>query len=410
MHIIRKVILMLLIGLMTSALVAKSTEKTFSQWRGLNRDGKYQESNLLKQWPSEGPKLLWSAAYLGKGYSSVAVTSAGIFTTGMLEDKGYVFAFDMNGKLRWKTAYGIEFKKSYEGSRTSPTVVDDLLYVEGTSGDLVCMRTDGGEILWKINLMDTYSARKIRWGLTESILIDGDRLICTPGGTTTNVVALDRYTGELIWSSEGGGETAAYCSPTLIEHGGKRIIVTMTGKSILGLNAENGKLLWKHAHTTKYDINPNTPYYQDGKIYCVSGYGTGGVQLQLSKDGESVTEIWRNSTLDSQMDAFVVVDGYIYGASHKKAGWHCLDWNTGEEQYVSPGIGKANVILADGLLYSYADNGKFGLIQPNSESFELISSFKITQGSNQHWAHPVISDGVLYIRHGEILMAYDIKG
>ncbi len=408
MQVIRKLMTTVLIGLIASSLYAKPVGN-FSQWRGLNRDGKYQDTNLMKSWPKEGPKMLWSAAYLGKGFSSVAVTTEGIFTTGMIDGNGFVFAFDKNGKLRWKTEYGKEWQKSYEGSRTTPTVMDDLLYIEGTSGDVVCMRTTTGEIVWKKNLKEMYGAQDIRWGLTESLLLDGDQVICTPGGTKTNVIALDRFNGELLWTSKGNGEKSAYCSPMLFERGGKRIIVTMTGKSILGLNAENGKLLWSHPHKTKYDINPNTPYYEDGKLYCVSGYGTGGVQLQISPDGNSVKELWRNKSLDSQMDAFVVIDGYIYGTSHKKPAWHCLNWETGKEQYVSPGIGKGNVITADGLIYCYSDRGKVGLIKPNSKTFELISSFDITLGSNQHWAHTVIADGVLYVRHGEILMAYDIK-
>ena len=409
MNSFRKVMVILLVTLLTSAIYAKPVDKSFSQWRGQHRDGKYDEKNLLKSWPEEGPELLWTATYLGKGYSSVAFTDEGLFTTGMLEDNGFVFAFDTKGKMLWKTEYGKEWKKSYEGTRTTPTVIDGLLYIEGSSGDVVCMRTATGEIVWKTNLMQEYAAPKIRWGLTESLLVDGDRLICTPGGSSYNVIALDRFNGKMLWSSKGNGDTSAYCSPTLIEHGGKRIIITMTGKSIIGLNAENGAVLWNYEHKTSYDINPNTPYFQDGKLYCVSGYGTGGVQLELSKDGTSVTEKWRNKTLDSQMDAFVVVDGYIYGTSHRKPGWHCLDWETGKEQYESPGIGKGNVIYADGLIYCYSDNGKVGLIKPNPKSFELISSFNITQGSNQHWAHSVIADGVLYIRHGEVLMAYNIR-
>ena len=403
-----KMLMGILIATMALNLLASPPDKSFSQWRGPNRDGLYPEKNLLKSWPKAGPELMWTATFLGKGYASAAVTDEGIFTTGMIGEQGVVFAFDKSGKMLWKKEYGKEWKKSYEGTRTTPTVKEGLLYIEGTSGDVVCMKTADGEIVWRTNLIKEYDAPKIRWGLTESLLIDGDRLICTPGGSKANLIALDRFNGELVWTSDGNGESSAYCSPMLIEWGGKRIIITMTGKSILGINAENGDVFWRHEHLTSYDINPNTPFFKDGKLYYVSGYGTGGAQLQLSPDGSSVKELWRNESLDSQMDAFVVVDGYIYGTSHKKPGWHCLDWNTGEEMYVSPGIGKGNVIYADGLIYCYGENGKVGLIKPNPKSFELISSFKVTQGSNQHWAHTVISEGVLYVRHGEVMMAYKI--
>lgn len=399
-----------LIATLAVGLLAKPTDGTFSQWRGLNRDGVYHEQNLLKSWPDKGPKMLWTAGYLGKGYSSAAVTKNTIFTTGMIDGTGFVFAFNKAGKLLWKTPYGQEWSRNYEGSRTTPTVVGDRLYIEGTGGEVFCLNSGNGDVVWKTSLIEKYGARKIRWGLVESLLIDGDQLICTPGGTETNLIALNRHDGSLLWSSKGVGDKAAYCSPTVFEHGGKRTIVTMTGKSILGVNAENGKLLWSHPHITSYDINPNTPYYLDGRLYCVSGYGTGGVQLELSPDGTSVKEVWRNKSLDVQMDAFVVVDGFIYGTSHKKPAWHCLDWKTGEERYVDPGIGKGNVIFSDGLIYCYGDNGKVGLIEPDPDSFKLISSFKISQGTNEHWAHSVISDGVLYIRHGNTMMAYDIQG
>jgi len=405
----QKFSLFVLTALISVSLLGKAKTESFSQWRGLNRDGNYHEQNLLKAWPENGPELLWTASYLGKGFSSAAVTSRGIFTTGMIDGKGFVFAFDKQGSLSWKTEYGKEWDRSHEGTRTTPTVIDDLLYIEGTSGDVVCLNATSGKIVWETNLMDEYDAPQLKWGLTESLLIDGDRLICTPGGSKMTIIALDRFSGKLLWSSKGDGNSAGYCSPVLIEHGGRRLIVTMTGKSIIGVDAENGDFLWSHEHTTSYDVNPNTPYYQDGKIYCVSGYGTGGVQLELSADGKKVKEIWRNKSLDSQMEAFVVVDGYIYGTSHKKPAWHCLDWKTGKETYSSPGLGKGNVIYADGLIYFYGENGKVGLVKPNPKSFELLSSFSVTQGSNPHWAHTVISDGVLYVRHGEVLMAYKIR-
>ncbi len=397
------------VTVLSFGLIAQTGNGSFSQWRGLNRDGVYHEQDLLQKWPRGGPDLLWSTTVLGMGYASAAVTSEGVFTTGMIDEKGYVFGIDKQGQLKWKTEYGSEWTKSYEGTRTTPTVLDGLLYVEGTGGDVVCMNVENGDIVWRVNLKKKYGAREIKWGLTESLLIDGDNLICTPGGTKTNIIALNRHTGELVWSGKGVGDRAAYCSPIVVEHGGSRIIVTMTGESIIGVNAENGELFWSHTHETEYDINPNTPYYLDGKIYCVSGYGTGGVQLTLSDDGRSISEVWRNETLDVQMDGFVVIDGYIYGTSHERPAWHCIEWRTGEEMYVDPGLGKGNVITADGLIYFYGQNGKVGLIQPDPRRFELISSFKINRGTNEHWAHLVISDGILYVRHGDTLMAYDIR-
>ena len=396
-------------GILLIAVAFLVAEDVTSNWRGPNRDGKYPETGLLKSWPEGGPELIWSFTGLGEGFASAAVTENMIYTTGMVEEVGYVFAFDKAGQLLWKKDYGNEWNRNYPGTRTTPIIVGDLLYIEGTNGAVVCLNASDGSEVWKTNLFDEYDARNIRWGITESLLIDGDRVICTPGGEKDNVIALNRFTGEKIWSSPGGGGRSAYCSPVLFEHGGKRIIVTMTDQFIIGVNADNGATLWKHKHRTSYDINPNTPYYQDGKIYCVSGYGVGGVQLILSPDGEDVKEVWRNETLDSQMDAFIVLDGYIYGTSHQRPGWHCLKWETGEDNFTDPGLGKGNVIFADGLIYHYSDNGKVGLIRPDPEKFDLISSFQITAGTMQHWAHLVISDGILYARHGDTLLAYDIR-
>ncbi|NQU67239.1 MAG: PQQ-binding-like beta-propeller repeat protein, partial [Candidatus Marinimicrobia bacterium] len=283
-----------------------------------------------------------------------------------------------------------------------------LTYISGTIGDVTCLKTSSGDIVWQKNVKSEYDAEKIRWGLTESVLVLDDMVISTPGGKN-NMVAFNRFTGEQIWVCNDSDEASAYCSPVLVKHGGTELIVTMTARSIIGVDASTGELYWKFPHKTSYDVNPNTPYYQDGKLYCVSGYGTGGVQLALSDDGKSVSRVWRDKTLDSQMDGFIVHDKYIYGTSHKKPAWHCLDWENGKEMWVDPGIGKGNVIFADGLLYSYAENGTVGLIEPSPNGFNLISSFKVSKGTNQHWAHPVINNGMLYIRHGDTLLAYKVK-
>jgi outer membrane protein assembly factor BamB len=258
-------------------------------------------------------------------------------------------------------------------------------------------------------MMDSFGARNLRWGMTESLLIDGDRLFCTPGGRNVFMAILDRHTGKTIKKIKMNGELSGYCSPTLIKHGEKKIILTMSGRSLVGLDAEEGTFLWNHSHRTRYDINPNTPYYHDGFIYTVSGYGTGGQLFKLSADGNKIDKIWENETLDSQMGATMLVDGYIYGSGHDNRGWHCIDWKTGKVQFTSRELGsKGNIIYADGMFYCYSERGDIGLVKPNPAKFEIISSFKVTEGSGEHWAHPVIHQGRLYIRHGNTLMAYDI--
>jgi len=397
----------ILVSCLISSVLA---DDEFSQWRGPDRDGKYPDKNLLKQWPSQGPDLIWTVTDLGEGYSSPAVTSRGIYLTGMIDGTGILFAIDLNGKELWRTSYGPEWQDGHDGARTTPTIVGDKIYIMSGNGKVVCLNTADGGIVWEVDLIQSFNARNLKWGMTESLLVDGDRLFCTPGGSKAMMAILDRFSGKTIKIIQGNGEKSGYASPTIITHNEKRIILTMTGRSLVGLNAESGDYLWRQEHKTKYDINPNTPIYHQGYIYAVSGYGTGGQLVKLGPDGENVQQIWSDKTLDSQMGATVLLDDYIYGSGHKNKGWHCIEWKTGKVKYTAKDLGnKGNIIFAEGLLYCYSENGDVGLVKPSPEKFNVISSFEITEGSGPHWAHPVIESGKLYIRHGDVLQVYDIK-
>jgi len=386
------------------------SDDNFSQWRGPERDGKYPEKNLLEKWPAQGPALLWTATDLGEGFSSPAVTSKGVYVTGMIDGTGFLFAFDHNGKQIWKIVYGPEWEDGHDGTRTTPTVVNDKIYIMSGQGKAVCVNTADGKIIWEVDLVKSFGAKNLRWGMTESLLVDGDRVFCTPGGSNAMMVILNRFTGETIKIIEGNGEISAYCSPVIITHNGKRLILSMTRESLVGLDAETGDYLWRQKHKTKYDINPNTPLYIQGYIYAFSGYGTGGQLVKLSSDGKKIEQIWSDETLDSQYGSAMLIDDYIYGSGHKNKGWHCIEWKTGRVQYTSKDLGsKGNIIYADGLLYCYSESGDVGIVRPNPKKFDVISSFEIDEGSGSHWAHPVISDGKLYVRHGDVLMVYDIQ-
>jgi len=379
-----------------------------SQWRGPDRDGVYPGENLLRKWPETGPKLLWLAEGLGAGYSSPAVTSNRVYLTGMISGEGFLFAFDREGKLVWKSSYGPEWDGSRPGARTTPTVVDDRIYLMSAEGRAVCFSTDGNKI-WSINLMQEFGARNLEWGMTESLLVDGDRVFCAPGGGNVMIAALDRHSGKAIWKIKGTGKTSGYCSPCLVKHGERRLLLTMTARSVVGIDADSGEYLWRHSHVTDYVVNANTPLYHDGYLYTVSGYDTGGQMFELSEDGKSIKRVWSQDTLDSQMGAAVLVDGYIYGSGHQNRGWHCLDWKTGKVRYTAREIGnKGAIIFSDGMLYCYSERGDVALVKPNPQKFEVVSSFEIKKGSGEHWAHPVIRDGRLYIRHGNALMVYHI--
>ena len=388
----------------------------WNEFRGPNREGKSAETGLLKKWPEGGPKLIWSVEGLGIGFSSVAVVDGFIYTTGMFGSEGFLFAYDLNGKLQWKVSYGPEWQRSHRGTRTIPTVDNGRVYVFSGMGIMACFDAKTGEEKWAVDTLKKFQGKNIMWGIAGSVLIVGPNAICTPGGKDASVVALDKMTGQSVWTSKGLSEKSSYCSPALIETGGTELIVTMLERSVVGLDIKTGKVLWKdrinegigrHNH-------PVTPLYYDGHIYITAGYEIGGVKYRLSANGTKITKKWEDATLDVHHGGVVLVDGYLYGAnwtSNARGDWVCLDWDSGKVMYEAKWNGnKGSIIYADGMLYCYDENtGDVALVKASPKDFEIVSSFRITEGSGKHWAHPAISDGRLYIRHGDVLMAYDIK-
>ncbi|PLX02558.1 MAG: hypothetical protein C0595_10310 [Marinilabiliales bacterium] len=381
-----------------------------AQWRGDNRDGKYNDTNLLKEWPESGPELLWHYDELGPGHASASVTNDAIYTSGTDENgNGFVIALTHSGDKIWQTSIGKEWMDNFDGARSTPLYYDGKIYILSSYGKLYCMNATDGNTIWDLDLFTTYDGRNIKWGVTENLLIDDGKLFVTLGGIEDNVIALNKDNGNLIWKSKGKGEVSAYCSPMIINKNGFKILVTQTSASIMGLNASTGDLLWSHPHPNKWSVQANTPIYKDGKLYCFSGYGKGGVLLQLSDDGKSVTEVWTDPMLDSKMGGAILLDGKIYGSGDKNRKWFCIDWETGKELYSATPLKVGNIIYADGMLYCYGDGGNVGLVDPKTNDFSLVSSFSVPYGEQYHWAHLVIHDKKLYVRHGTSLMVYDIS-
>jgi outer membrane protein assembly factor BamB len=358
--------------------------------------------------------MLWAVEGMGEGFSTISIANGLIYTTGTIDEKGWLFAVDLDGNLKWKQMHGSEWAGRHPGARGTPTIDGDKVYVIGGMGTVSCYEASTGEKKWTADPFKESDGMYGRYGIAESALIIGDKLICTPGGSKATMMALDKKTGQTIWASKSIGEKSAYCSPILIERGGTKLIVTMTESSIIGVDAEDGNLLWQY-DCEKYqgepkDVNPNTPVYHDGSIYVTSGYEKGGAKLKLSKDGKKVeSQEWVNLKLDCHHGGVVLVDGYIYG-SNMDGKWMCLNWADGEVMYEKRWLGKGSLTYADGMLYCYAERGTVALVKASPEDFNVISSFKVTKGDDEHWAHPVIYDGRLYIRHGNALIAYDIKG
>ncbi|MGE4567870.1 MAG: PQQ-binding-like beta-propeller repeat protein [Bacteroidales bacterium] len=379
-----------------------------SQWRGPDRDGIFPETGLLKSWPAEGPKKLWVYEGLGDGHTSPSIANNLIYITGARGKEGILFVMDLNGKVVKEKPYGEEWTKSYEGSRSFVLVNDGVLYLVTGMGRVMAWDEKTLNPIWEKDMLADFDGRNITWGITESPLVVDEKIILTPGGTQHNVVALNKKTGALIWSSAGEGGKSAYGSPMLVKGHGAPIVVVMTENHILGLDLATGKKNWSVEHKNQYAVHANTPLYSDGLLLCTSGYGKGSVMLKISPDGKSVEKAWENEALDNRIGAMVKLGNYVYGSGDKSRSWFCADWKTGTIQYSEKGFYNGCVMAADGMLYCYSDKGDLALVSPSTEKFDKKGEFVVKEGTAQHWAHPIVHNKVLYIRHGNALIAYDI--
>ncbi len=391
--------------------------QTVTQWRGPDRHGIYDESNLLQNWPTEGPQLLWSTDQIGNGYGSPAVTSDRLYVTGEKDSLASLYAFDLKGALLWQTGLGADWIRSFRGSRSTPTVVENLIYVCTGLGNLICLEAKTGVEKWSVNFKNDLHAKLPLHGFSESPLIEGDKVFLTVGGKDTSVMAFNRFNGKPVWVSKGNGEVAAYNSPIMIKLPARHILVAFTSYAMLGIDTKTGALLWSHEQINtpldqrkpgEGDTHANSAWYENGFIYYIAGDGNCAVKLELSKDGSQIKQVWRNPLVDNFMGGFIKLDNRIYTCTNGRRDLKCLDANTG--QYLdSLKVGIGSLISADKKLYYYNQKGDVDLIAPDADKMKVISTFKLTKGSAEHFSHPVIANGTLYIRHGKGLMAYKIK-
>jgi outer membrane protein assembly factor BamB len=391
----------------------RSKSKKVIEWRGTDRTGIYNESGLLTSWGEDGPELLWHHDGLGEGHSSPAISNGKIYVPGMTDGTGFIYVFDMNGKLLQSKKYGQEWDVNFNGTRGTVTPNDGNLYLISGMGVLYCFDEKTLDVVWSKNLLETYNAPNIIWGISESPLIVGDKVIATPGGEQHNVMAFNKKTGELIWSTPGMSNQSAYCSPLFIGDQQVPLIVQMTGHHTLGIHAETGEMLWAHENTNQHQVHANTPVYSNNMILLTSGYGRGSTMLRLTNGGRSVEEVWFNELLDNRIGGMVKVGDYIYGSGDFSRSWFSANWNTGEIMWQdgrdNQGIANGVTIANSDMLYIYTDRGDMILARATPEKFDIVSRFPITLGTDQHWAHPVIYNGVLYVRHGDTIMAYKVK-
>jgi outer membrane protein assembly factor BamB len=393
----------------TRANSLSEASETIIQWRGTDRSGVYHEEGLMTSWESNVPELLWHFDGLEDGHSSPAIADGKIYLTGMANGRGTIYVFDQNGNLLNQKEYGQEWNRNYDGSRGTITTSDGKLYLISGLGILYCFDKNSLNLIWEKNLLQTYNASNITWGITESPLIIGGKVIATPGGKQHNMVALNKNTGELIWSTPAMGDQSAYCSPIFIDDQEVPLIVTMTANHVIGVDAETGEMLWSYPNSNRWSVHANTPVYGDNMILVTSGYGRGSTMLRLTNGGRGVQQAWFNENLDNRIGGMVKVGNYVYGSGDNNRFWFCADWLTGEIKWQERGLAMGAIIANNNMLYLYTDRGDMVLAKATPYRFENAGRFPITLGTNQHWAHPVIYNGVLYVRRGDTIMAYNIK-
>ncbi len=397
--------------------LASGAVEDWYQFHGPRRDNLSHETGLLTAWPDGGPPLIWKTAGIGHGFATVSIAGQKLFTAGDLDGKTMITALDHSGKILWQSANGPAYERQYPGARGTPTVVDGKVYHLNGDGDVGCFDAAGGEALWSVNLTDRFGGRSPQWGLAESVIIDGEKLICCPGGEKVGVVALNKDTGETIWTSTGIGDRPAYASGIIVEHAGLRQFITTMSASVVGVDLSTGRLLWRWEQEAPYGVNVATPVYHGGHVAVSTTWGRGTTKLKLVVEGGdcSVEKVWHSGQLDNETGGFILAGGYLYGladGNHRRRHWVSLDWTTGELMYDASGPGRrqAATSYADGMLYLLGEEGTMALARAVPEKFEIISQFNLPKGpEGPAWAHPVIHGGRLYLRHSDWLYAHDIR-
>jgi len=405
--------LTILLALLSLALTAQVT-----QWRGPNRDGHFPETNLLKTWPENGPELLLEVEGIGKGYSSAILCDGIIYTTGMIDTLDYLTSINLDGTFNWQVSYGRSWNKSFPDTRSTPVIEGDRIYVQSGTGRVACINKNTGQEIWAVEVDKEFGGEYHIWGNSETPLLVDDMVICTPGGQETSVVALNKMTGETVWETKSLGGPRAYASATVYKYRDLRYILAVIGTDLIAVIPETGKIAWnyKYWNPEEWEQNgliwTNTPVFKDNQIFLTMGYDYKAVMLEMDTLGTGVTEKFVDQTFDNHHHGVILHDGYLYGSNwqnNKNGKWVCMKWDTGEIIYVAKWDTKGSMVMADGLLYCYNERGTVGIVKPDPDGFDVLSEFKVKKGAGPHWAHLYIADGKLLIRHGDVLMVYNIK-
>ena len=402
----------LMLSSLTSGAPASFADGDWPQWRGTNRNGLSPETGLLKQWPSTGPKSLWAISGLGEGFGSMAIVGDRIYVQGTRGEASVIFALNRaDGKTVWSTALGPKGdERRGNGPRATPTTDGDRLYVLTESGDLACLRARDGSAVWRKNILKDFGGSNPGWLISESPLVDGNKLIVSPGGRDAGIVALDKMSGQTIWKTAGLSDEAAYSSCIAADIGGVRTIMNFTSRAAVGVRANDGKLMWQYSKAANGTANCTTPVFADNKVFFSSAYGTGGALLNLSAQGGEVKsqEAYFTREMMNHHGGIVLVNGYLYGFSNEAL--TCLEFATGKRMWVNRSVGKGSLTYADGMLYLLSENHVVGLADATPSGYNEKGRFTIPDQGKNSWAHPVVAGGKLYIRDQGTLTCYDVKG
>jgi outer membrane protein assembly factor BamB len=408
-----------------------SPEPGWPQWRGPNRDGQCRETSLMQQWPEGGPPLLWQADGLERGYSAPIITAGHIYLTGDAGDELRVFALDRDGRRLWQSKNGRSWKGPYPGARSSCSYSEGRLYHLNAHGRLACLSAADGSELWSVDVLERFAGRNITWALSENLLVDGDRVIVTPGGAKALMAALDKKTGATVWTSEplrlgklddpahvrvaepaGELDSAGYGSPLLLECGGRRLIVSCSLRHLFGVDADTGRLVWTRPFPTRYLVVPATPLLVgDGVFVTAPDTEYGGLyRLRFSAGRWQVERAWATE-LDTCHGGWICWNGVIYGACYREGkGWAGVEARTGVICCRTKELAKGSVLYADDRLYCLGEDGEMALVKPTAQQFEFVGRFRLTPGRvHDAWTHPVILGGRLYLRYQERLFCYDVR-
>lgn len=394
------------IALFLSTEIAAQVGGDWPQWRGSNRDGISKETGLLKQWPEQGPSLVWKATGAGGGYSSFAISKGRLYTMGLKGDREYVIAFDVaTGKEVWATPHGSPFRNDRgDGPRGTPTVDGDILYALGGSGDLSAINARTGKIVWTMNVLQKFGGDNITWGISESPLVVGEKVLVNAGGPGASIVALNKKDGSLIWKSQS--DRAGYSSAIPVQVGNTTQVVFFTHKRGLALDLKDGKLLWEYPRAANNVANAATPIVRGNRVFISSDYGNGGGVVEIKANGEA-SEVYFTKEMRNHHSSSVLIGDHLYGFSGGIL--TAMRFDTGEVAWKDRSVGKGSLVYADGNLYALSENGVVGLVEATPTGYREKGRFRIPQDSLPTWSHPVVAGGRLYLRDQDTIYAYDVR-